>query len=46
MTHREDGLIGNGLFQDKVVEIDYDRHGDRDPRDAAAAVGRIGSSRT
>jgi hypothetical protein len=25
MTHREDGLIGNGLFQDKVVEIDYDR---------------------
>ncbi len=25
MTHREDGLIGNGLFQDKVLEIDYDR---------------------
>jgi hypothetical protein len=25
MTHREDGLIGNALFQDKVVEIDYDR---------------------
>jgi hypothetical protein len=25
MTRREDALIGNGLFQDKVVEIDYDR---------------------
>jgi hypothetical protein len=25
MTHREDGLLGNSLFQDKVVEIDYDR---------------------
>lgn len=25
MTHREDGLIGNALFQDKVVEVDYDR---------------------
>jgi hypothetical protein len=25
MTHREDGLIGNSLFQDKVLEIDYDR---------------------
>ena len=25
MTHREDGLIGNALFQDKVLEIDYDR---------------------
>ena len=25
MTDREDGLIGNALFQDKVVEIDYDR---------------------
>jgi len=25
MTHREDGLIGNILFQDKVVEINYDR---------------------
>ena len=25
MTHREDGLIGNVLFQDKVLEIDYDR---------------------
>ena len=25
MTYREDGLIGNSLFQDKVVEIDYDR---------------------
>jgi hypothetical protein len=25
MTHREDGLLGNTLFQDKVVEIDYDK---------------------
>lgn len=25
MTRREDGLIGNALFQDKVLEIDYDR---------------------
>jgi hypothetical protein len=25
MTHREDGLLGNSLFQDKVVEIDYDK---------------------
>ncbi len=25
MTDREDGLIGNALFQDKVVEIDHDR---------------------
>lgn len=25
MTHREDGLLGNVLFQGKVVEIDYDR---------------------
>lgn len=25
MTRREDGLIGNALFQDKVVEIDYGR---------------------
>jgi len=25
MTHREDGLVGNTLFQDKVVEIDYSR---------------------
>jgi hypothetical protein len=25
MTHREDALVGNGLFADKVVEIDYDR---------------------
>ena len=25
MTHREDGLIGNTLFQDKIIEIDYDR---------------------
>ena len=25
MTHREDLLLGNALFQDKVVEIDYDR---------------------
>jgi hypothetical protein len=25
MTWREDGLIGNGLFVDKVIEIDYDR---------------------
>ena len=25
MTHREDGLLGNTLFQDKVIEIDYDR---------------------
>jgi len=25
MTHREDGLLGNALFQDKVLEIDYDR---------------------
>jgi hypothetical protein len=26
MTHREDGLLGNFLFQDKVIEIDYDRN--------------------
>jgi hypothetical protein len=25
MTDREDGLIGNALFQDKVLEIDYNR---------------------
>ena len=25
MTHREDGLVGNVLFRDKVIEIDYDR---------------------
>jgi hypothetical protein len=25
MTHREDALIGNALFQDKVLEIDYRR---------------------
>jgi hypothetical protein len=25
MTHREDGLVGNTLFRDKVLEIDYDR---------------------
>lgn len=25
MTRREDALIGNALFQDKVLEIDYDR---------------------
>jgi hypothetical protein len=25
MSWREDGLIGNSLFKDKVVEIDYDR---------------------
>ena len=25
MTDREDGLIGNSLFHDQVVEIDYDR---------------------
>jgi hypothetical protein len=25
MTHREDGLVGNSLFTDKVIEIDYDR---------------------
>ena len=25
MTHREDGLLGNTLFQDKVIEINYDR---------------------
>jgi hypothetical protein len=25
MTRREDGLVGNALFQDKVIEIDYDR---------------------
>ncbi len=25
MTHREDGLLGNTLFQDKVIEFDYDR---------------------
>jgi hypothetical protein len=25
MTHREDGLLGNTLFQDKVLEINYDR---------------------
>jgi hypothetical protein len=25
MTWREDALIGNALFQDKVLEIDYDR---------------------
>lgn len=24
-THREDLLVGNGLFQNKVVEIDYDK---------------------
>ena len=25
MTHREDGLLGNSLLRDKVVEIDYGR---------------------
>lgn len=25
MTHREDGIVGNSLFRDKVVEIDYQR---------------------
>ena len=25
MTYREDGLLGNTLFQDKVIEFDYDR---------------------
>ena len=25
MTHREDGLIGNSLFVDRILEIDYDR---------------------
>jgi hypothetical protein len=25
MTHREDGLLGNSLFRDKVLEIDYGR---------------------
>lgn len=25
MTYREDGLLGNVLFQDKVIEINYDR---------------------
>jgi Aspartyl protease len=25
MTHREDGIVGNSLFLDKVVEIDYRR---------------------
>jgi hypothetical protein len=25
MTHREDGLIGNGLFRDRIFEIDYHR---------------------
>lgn len=25
MTHREDGLVGNTLFRDRVLEIDYDR---------------------
>ena len=25
MTHREDGLLGNTLFQDKVIEINYDK---------------------
>lgn len=25
MTHREDGIVGNALFQDRVVTIDYDR---------------------
>ncbi|SIN69458.1 Aspartyl protease [Singulisphaera sp. GP187] len=25
MTRREDGLLGNALFQDKVIEINYDR---------------------
>src|SRR5262249_4808511 len=25
MTHREDGIVGNSLFRDKVVEIDYRR---------------------
>lgn len=25
MTRREDGLIGNTFFRDKVIEIDYDR---------------------
>jgi hypothetical protein len=25
MTYREDGLLGNTLFQDKVIEINYDR---------------------
>jgi hypothetical protein len=25
MTRREDALIGNALFQDKILEIDYDR---------------------
>lgn len=25
MTHREDGLLGNTLFQDKVIEVNYDR---------------------
>jgi hypothetical protein len=25
MTHREDGIVGNALFRDKVLEIDHDR---------------------
>jgi hypothetical protein len=25
MTHREDAIVGNSLFQDKVVEINYDQ---------------------
>ncbi|MEJ0101472.1 MAG: hypothetical protein WDO19_02455 [Bacteroidota bacterium] len=25
MTSREDGLLGNSLFQDKIVEINYDK---------------------
>jgi hypothetical protein len=25
MTHREDGIVGNTLFQDRVLAIDYDR---------------------
>jgi hypothetical protein len=25
MTWREDGIVGNGLFQDRILEVDYDR---------------------
>lgn len=25
MTHREDAIVGNALFQDRVVAVDYDR---------------------
>jgi hypothetical protein len=25
MTHRDDGILGNTLFQDKIIEINYDR---------------------